>query len=54
MITGLIAPTAGTIEVAGGRPAASGAELAGVGFVAEDAPSTPGCLSRTTCGWAPT
>jgi ABC-2 type transport system ATP-binding protein len=38
LITGLIAPTAGTIEVAGGRPAASGAQLARVGFVAQDAP----------------
>jgi ABC-2 type transport system ATP-binding protein len=39
LVTGLRAPTAGTIEVAGGRPAASGAQLARVGFVAQDTPT---------------
>jgi len=38
LVTGLIAPTVGTIEVAGGRPAVSPAQLARVGFVAQDAP----------------
>jgi len=35
---GLIAPTAGSIEVLGNRPAAGAAQLARVGFVAQDAP----------------
>jgi ABC-2 type transport system ATP-binding protein len=35
---GLLAPTAGTIEVLGGTPAASPAQLARVGFLAQDAP----------------
>jgi ABC-2 type transport system ATP-binding protein len=38
LVTGLLTPTAGTIEVAGGQPAASGAQLARVGFVAQDTP----------------
>ena len=38
LATGLLTPTAGTIEVASGRPAASGAQLARVGFVAQDTP----------------
>ena len=38
MVTGLLTPTAGTIEAAGGQPAASGAQLARVGFVAQDTP----------------
>jgi ABC-2 type transport system ATP-binding protein len=38
LITGLLAPTTGTIEVAGGLPATSCAQLARVGFVAQDAP----------------
>ena len=38
LVTGLLAPTTGTIEVGGGRPAASRAQLARVGFVAQDAP----------------
>ena len=38
LATGLLTPTAGTIEVAGGQPAASGAQLARVGFVAQDTP----------------
>jgi ABC-2 type transport system ATP-binding protein len=39
MATGLIAPTSGTIEVLGGRPASSPAQLAQVGFVAQDTPA---------------
>lgn len=35
---GLIAPTSGSIEVLGNRPAAGAAQLARVGFVAQDAP----------------
>ncbi len=38
LATGLLAPTAGTIEVAGGQPAATRAQLARVGFVAQDTP----------------
>ncbi|AGZ43079.1 ABC transporter [Actinoplanes friuliensis DSM 7358] len=35
---GLVAPTTGSIEVLGSRPAAGAAQLARVGFVAQDAP----------------
>jgi ABC-2 type transport system ATP-binding protein len=35
---GLIAPTSGTIEVLGSRPAANATQLARVGFVAQDTP----------------
>jgi ABC-2 type transport system ATP-binding protein len=38
LVTGLLAPTTGTIEVAGGPPAATRAQLARVGFVAQDSP----------------
>ncbi|HMD25971.1 MAG TPA: ATP-binding cassette domain-containing protein, partial [Streptosporangiaceae bacterium] len=38
LVTGLLAPTTGTIEVAGGLPAATKAQLARVGFVAQDTP----------------
>jgi ABC-2 type transport system ATP-binding protein len=38
LAAGLLKPTAGTIEVLGGRPASSRAQLARVGFVAQDAP----------------
>ena len=38
LATGLLAPTAGTIEVLGGRPAAGPAQLAKVGYLAQDAP----------------
>ena len=38
MATGLLAPTCGTIEVLGERPAAGPAQLARVGFVAQDTP----------------
>ena len=38
LAAGLIAPTAGTIAVLGGRPAAGAAQLERVGFVAQDTP----------------
>jgi ABC-2 type transport system ATP-binding protein len=38
LAVGLLAPTAGTIEVLGGTPAADPAQLARVGFLAQDAP----------------
>jgi ABC-2 type transport system ATP-binding protein len=42
LAVGLLAPTSGTIEVLGGRPAAGPAELAKVGFVAQDVPTYGG------------
>jgi ABC-2 type transport system ATP-binding protein len=39
LATGLLQPTSGTIEVLGGRPAGSPAQLARVGFVAQDTPT---------------
>jgi ABC-2 type transport system ATP-binding protein len=41
LAVGLLTPTAGTIEVLGGRPAAGPAQLAKVGFVAQDTPTYP-------------
>ena len=38
LAVGLLAPTSGTIEVLGGRPAGGPAQLAKVGFVAQDSP----------------
>ena len=38
LATGMLAPTTGTIEVLGGRPAAGPAQLAPVGYLAQDAP----------------
>jgi ABC-2 type transport system ATP-binding protein len=38
LATGMLAPTTGTIEVLGGRPAAGPALLARVGYLAQDAP----------------
>src|SRR5215204_6181276 len=38
LATGMLAPTSGSIEVLGGRPAANPAQLAKVGFVAQDTP----------------
>ncbi len=38
LATGMLAPTTGTIEVLGGPPAASPAQLAKVGYLAQDAP----------------
>jgi ABC-2 type transport system ATP-binding protein len=42
LAVGMLAPTAGTIEVCGGRPASGPAQLAKVGFVAQDTPTYPG------------
>ena len=42
LATGMTAPTADTIEVLGGRPAAGPAQLARVGYLAQDAPVYPG------------
>jgi len=42
LATGLLAPTAGTIEVLGKPPASSPAHLARVGFVAQDPPAYAG------------
>jgi ABC-2 type transport system ATP-binding protein len=39
---GLLSPTAGRIEVLGGRPASGPAQLARVGFLAQDAPTYTG------------
>jgi ABC-2 type transport system ATP-binding protein len=39
LAVGLLAPTTGTIEVCGGRPAAGPEQLAKVGFVAQDTPT---------------
>ena len=38
LATGMLAPTTGTIEVLGGRPAAGPVQLARVGYLAQDAP----------------
>jgi ABC-2 type transport system ATP-binding protein len=38
LATGLLTPSSGTIEVLGGTPAASAAQLARVGFLAQDTP----------------
>jgi ABC-2 type transport system ATP-binding protein len=42
LAVGMLTPTAGTIEVCGGRPAAGAAQLAKVGFVAQETPTYPG------------
>ncbi|MCO6004454.1 ABC transporter ATP-binding protein [Actinoallomurus purpureus] len=39
LAAGLLTPTSGTIEVCGGRPGADRAQLAKVGFVAQDTPT---------------
>jgi ABC-2 type transport system ATP-binding protein len=39
LAVGMLAPTSGTIEVLGGRPAGSRGQLARVGFVAQDTPT---------------
>jgi ABC-2 type transport system ATP-binding protein len=41
LATGMLAPTTGTIEVLGGRPAAGPAQLARVGYLPQDAPIYP-------------
>jgi ABC-2 type transport system ATP-binding protein len=42
LAVGMLTPTSGTIEVLGGRPAADPAQLARVGYVAQDTPTYPG------------
>jgi ABC-2 type transport system ATP-binding protein len=42
LAVGILAPTTGTIEVCGGRPAADATQLAKVGFVAQDTPTYAG------------
>jgi ABC-2 type transport system ATP-binding protein len=42
LAVGLLAPTAGTIDVLGRRPAEGSAQLGRVGFLAQDAPVYPG------------
>ncbi|MDX6431696.1 MAG: type transport system ATP-binding protein [Streptosporangiaceae bacterium] len=42
LAAGLLTPTAGTIEVCGGRPGARRAQLAKVGFVAQNTPTYAG------------
>jgi ABC-2 type transport system ATP-binding protein len=42
LATGMLAPTSGTIRVLGGRPAANPAQLAKVGYVAQDTPTYAG------------
>jgi ABC-2 type transport system ATP-binding protein len=42
LAVGLLRPTTGTIEVLGGRPASGPAQLARVGFVAQDTPTYAG------------
>ncbi len=42
LAVGLLTPTAGSIEVCGGRPAGDAAQLAKVGFVAQDTPTYAG------------
>jgi ABC-2 type transport system ATP-binding protein len=42
LAVGLLTPTSGTIEVLGGRPAADTAQLAKVGYVAQDTPTYAG------------
>jgi ABC-2 type transport system ATP-binding protein len=42
LAVGLLAPSAGTIEVLGGHPAADAAQLAKVGYVAQDTPTYAG------------
>jgi ABC-2 type transport system ATP-binding protein len=42
LVVGILSPTAGTIEVCGGRPAADSSQLAKVGFVAQDTPTYAG------------
>lgn len=42
LAAGMLTPTAGSIEVLGGRPASGAAQLARVGFVAQDTPTYAG------------
>lgn len=59
IVAGLLPPTAGTVQVLGGRPASGAAQLAKVGFVAQDTPTYAGLSvadhlrfgARTNPGW---
>ena len=59
LAVGMLTPTAGSITVLGGRPGAGPAQLAKVGFVAQDAPTYAGLSvadhlrfgARTNPGW---
>jgi ABC-2 type transport system ATP-binding protein len=42
LMVGLLSPTVGTVDVCGGPPAVSSAQLAKVGFVAQDTPTYAG------------
>jgi ABC-2 type transport system ATP-binding protein len=42
LAVGMLTPTAGTIEVLGGRPASGPAQLARIGYVAQDTPTYAG------------
>jgi ABC-2 type transport system ATP-binding protein len=42
LAVGMLTPTSGTIEVLGGQPASGAAQLAKVGFVAQETPTYPG------------
>jgi ABC-2 type transport system ATP-binding protein len=61
LAVGLLAPTSGTIEVLGGRPAAGPEQLGRVGFVAQDTPTYAGLSvadhlrlgARLNPGWNP-
>jgi ABC-2 type transport system ATP-binding protein len=61
LAVGMLPPTAGSIEVLGGRPGSGAAQLARVGFVAQDAPTYAGLSiadhlrfgARTNPGWDP-
>jgi ABC-2 type transport system ATP-binding protein len=46
LAAGILAPTTGTIEVAGGRPGSGPEQLAKVGYVAQDTPTYPGLSVR--------
>jgi len=48
LAVGLLVPTSGTIRVLGGRPADGAAQLARVGFVAQETPTYAG-LSVAQC-----
>jgi ABC-2 type transport system ATP-binding protein len=59
LAVGLLLPTAGTIEVLGGRPSSGAAQLARVGFVAQETPTYAGLTvadhlrfgAHTNPGW---
>jgi ABC-2 type transport system ATP-binding protein len=61
LAVGMLLPTSGTIEVLGGRPASGPAQLARVGFVAQDTPTYAGLSiadhlrfgARLNPGWDP-